>query len=172
MNESSSQGENKPISLTELSSRGRWFRALGRIYDSFVELTGDVMRWIGIRGKLLLLIFGIIAAGALLGWMAQNAIIDFFEKREKVDLKDESNIGRMRLELHFAEAEAQFRNAIDLIRNEDSLSAMDPNRTGAWQKIPGTWVRTPIGKMEFALSTVGLPQPAPRSGRRIHHRLS
>lgn len=69
--------------------------------------------WIGIRGKLLLLILGVIASVSYLGQMAVVSTIDFFEERERVDLKDESIITRMRLELMLAETEIAVRRIVN-----------------------------------------------------------
>lgn len=81
--------------------------------------------WIGIRGKLIFLILGIIASVSYLGGKAIESTIDFFEAREKVDLKDESNITRMRLELMLAETEIQVKSAINGMKLQSPKETQD-----------------------------------------------
>ncbi len=96
-----------------------------QIASTASQIVNRVFGWIGIRGKLLLLIFGIIGSVSYLGWMAIGSTIDFFEKREKVDLKDESSITRMRLELMLAETEIQITSGINGMNSPSPVDTKD-----------------------------------------------
>jgi signal transduction histidine kinase/response regulator RpfG family c-di-GMP phosphodiesterase len=121
------------LDSSPISGTGTW--GANRVFGVITHSVNQSFGWIGIRGKLLLLILGVIASVACLGWMAVGSTLDFFESREKVDLKDESSITRMRLELMLAETEIYLKSEInglpsrstsntDEIENAESTEAL------------------------------------------------
>ena len=111
-----------------------------RLFALTMRVVNQFFGWIGIRGKLLLLILGVIASVASLGWMAVGSTLDFFEYREKVDLKDESSITRMRLELMLAETEIYLKSEISGLTSRPSS---DTNAIATAESVPSSQIAPP-----------------------------
>ena len=103
---------NANFSLTPRDSNEKPRRFFEHAWKQVNPFFNRVFGLIGIRGKLMFLIGGIILSASLLSWKAFHETIDFFEKREKVDLKDESSFSRMKLELMIAEFESNVKEQL------------------------------------------------------------
>ena len=106
----SQSNANFPLSSRNGGEKPRRF--LENAWKQIAPFFNRLFGLIGIRGKLMFLIGGIILSASLLSWKAFHETINFFEKREKVDLKDESSFSRMRLELMIAEFESNVKEQL------------------------------------------------------------